>query len=519
MSGLIRLRLEPRTAMMAMAEIVWEDQPGTWRGSFAKLEDTSPSGACIRVATAIAVGAKLKVKWHKEQFSGIAKYCRREGGEYILGIQRESSEEQARTLELVQRATANSTARPATSLQEGSSKLPAPAAAKIPDAPARLEYEEIKAPRVIPKPEPAPVRALHVPVAVPIPTAALPASAAVKVVPVPVPPPFTPIPIAMPAAVPVPATPKPASLPLPLSVTSIPAAKPAPPLVPALKVAQASSATGNGKHAGAPGLPLPQVSNTNRSIELPAQGPSQGPERTLVLSKLLHLGGGPGRNQQNSPDGDQTSMKGKTNVAEPRPSPANPNVTNARAPAPAAARVTTPAIHQGKLLPLQDIYLAVGIMSARLGYSIDTVSTMLDSEHLRGLSSEVKKASVLMALEAAGIPVEDLLADGAQRLDALNEYEAGERKHFEEYEARKAQESAQIQAEIERMTAHCMSRIQNNHGEVASAKHALDEWQAKKQIEAQRITDAVALFGQSSATDRLRDSQPALEEVGAPSKR
>jgi len=209
---------------------------------------------------------------------------------------------------------------------------------------------------------------------------------------------------------------------------------------------------------------------------------------------------------------------------DPKPSPTYPAVTNARAPAPTPppARSATPAVHQGKLLPLQDIYLAVGIMSSRLGYNIDTVSAMLDSEHLRGMSTEVKRASVMMALEAAAIPVDELLQDGAQRLDALNEYEAGERRHFDEYEARKAQENAQIQAEIERMSAHCMSRIQNNLGEVASAKEAFEEWQEKKLKESQRISDAVTLFGKASVSspspDRLRDSQSAMAEVGAESK-
>jgi hypothetical protein len=62
---------------MAMAEVVWEDQPGNWRGAFAKIEDTSRSGACIRVGVPIDVGAKLRIKSHKEHFSAIAKYCRR----------------------------------------------------------------------------------------------------------------------------------------------------------------------------------------------------------------------------------------------------------------------------------------------------------------------------------------------------------------------------------------------------------------------------------------------------------
>jgi hypothetical protein len=81
MSGLISLRLEPRTAIMARAEVAWEDQPGAWRGAVARIEDTSRSGACIRVSVPISIGAKLRIKWHREEFSGIAKYCRRDGGD------------------------------------------------------------------------------------------------------------------------------------------------------------------------------------------------------------------------------------------------------------------------------------------------------------------------------------------------------------------------------------------------------------------------------------------------------
>ena len=71
------------------------------------------------------------------------------------------------------------------------------------------------------------------------------------------------------------------------------------------------------------------------------------------------------------------------------------------------------------------------------------------------------------------------------------------------------------------MTAHCISRIQGNLGEVGSAKGAFEEWQEKKQKEAQRISDAVSLFSKASvsASETLKDSQTALEEVGAESKR
>src|ERR1700687_1990269 len=105
MRDLTKLTLEPRTAIMAKAQVVWEDQPGVLRSALAMIEDTSRSGACIRVSAAISVGAKLNIKWHQEQFSGVAKYCRREGEDYVVGIHRETPENKARTMALVDQTT------------------------------------------------------------------------------------------------------------------------------------------------------------------------------------------------------------------------------------------------------------------------------------------------------------------------------------------------------------------------------------------------------------------------------
>jgi hypothetical protein len=79
------------------------------------------------------------------------------------------------------------------------------------------------------------------------------------------------------------------------------------------------------------------------------------------------------------------------------------------------------------------------------------------------------------------------------RQRAINSYEAIQRKHVEEYEARKAQENCAIQAEMERVTAQYLARINGNLDEVAHAKDGFRKWQARKQNEAQRIAEAVAL--------------------------
>lgn len=81
---------EPRTALWARAEVCWEDPAGKARLSPATLEDTSLSGACIRIASPISPGARVTVKWHREEFSAVARNCRRDGHEYLLGVRRET---------------------------------------------------------------------------------------------------------------------------------------------------------------------------------------------------------------------------------------------------------------------------------------------------------------------------------------------------------------------------------------------------------------------------------------------
>ncbi len=148
---------------------------------------------------------------------------------------------------------------------------------------------------------------------------------------------------------------------------------------------------------------------------------------------------------------------------------------------------------QTDLLSYEDIYRAAGILSPRSGYGIHKVVDMLNSDRIRTLSPDIKCASVLMALDAAGTSSDDLLQDATRRQQALTSYEAGQQKQLEEFEARKAQENAQIQAEMERVTAHYAERIQHNHDLVAKEKEALRNWQMQKQYENQRISEVIEL--------------------------
>jgi hypothetical protein len=106
-----------------------------------------------------------------------------------------------------------------------------------------------------------------------------------------------------------------------------------------------------------------------------------------------------------------------------------------------------------------------------------------------------------------------LRQDATRRQHALNSYEEARRKQTEEFEALKAQENAQIQAELDRLTAHYAERLQQNHDQVAHEKETLHNWQMAKQHESQRINEVMELCARqspaTSSNDAARPGGPA----------
>jgi hypothetical protein len=207
----------------------------------------------------------------------------------------------------------------------------------------------------------------------------------------------------------------------------------------------------------------------------------------------------------------QDVANGKSNGAHAPEHRAPAEVATASSVRPGEAPKGRPS-QQGDLPPTDDIYRAAGIMTPRMGYSITKVAEMIDSDHMRGLSNDTKRAALLMALDAAGITTDEVLHDGARRLGALDAYEADQQRRFEANWARKAERNEQIQAEMERVTAEYIERMKRNLDEIAAEKTALARWQAMKQLEVQRMSGAAGLLSQSAPSE-ARDSS-LLERRG-----
>ena len=417
---------EFRMPVMTLVEASWEDQSGASRTTAARMEDRSPGGACIRIKTPIGVGSKVRIQWRFEQFSGTAKYCRGEGREYVVGIQRDTAENLIPS-------------------QPGLAGVPAPKSVVANVATASTVKAEN-----LPKLQES----------------------------------------------------KPNEIPLvAVKVENVP---------PALAAAPAGAMLATLSHGGGYEMDDGERRRISRLDEFNALRRTQfktkqlpkraqaGKERKPMQRKWLELPWG------NKPDGPSVSgdRGGDENInGEDEKENLRPVVTPPTKKTASAREVPN---FQVELSAMEDIYRAAGIMLPRKGYSIKKVVEMLNSAHICGLPKEMKRVALLMALDAAGVPIDEVLRDAEARRDALDSYEAAERKQVEEEWARKAEENLQIQAELESIRAHYTARIGRNLEGVAREKATFDSWVTLKQEECRSIAEAAELC------TKLPASEPAV---------
>jgi hypothetical protein len=133
-------------------------------------------------------------------------------------------------------------------------------------------------------------------------------------------------------------------------------------------------------------------------------------------------------------------------------------------------------------------------------YSILKVAEMINSPYLAGMSTEFRRGSVMMALEAAGVHVTDILQDAMLRQQALERYEEAQQRKLREYESFKGDVNRKLQAEMDRIAAEYMGKIQSNIDEIARQQDAFRAWLKIKQTESNVLSSASAYCTQSGGT-------------------
>jgi hypothetical protein len=141
----------------------------------------------------------------------------------------------------------------------------------------------------------------------------------------------------------------------------------------------------------------------------------------------------------------------------------------------------------------EQIYQTAAVKPSKLAYGIQKVAEMGDSAHLAGMSPVFKRKALLMALEASGTDVGDVLNDVATRQRALKEYEESYLDKVNQFAAAETQQNRLRKAELERIASQLTARIDASLDEVERWRNGFREWQKSKQQELQRLSESAAL--------------------------
>lgn len=197
-------------------------------------------------------------------------------------------------------------------------------------------------------------------------------------------------------------------------------------------------------------------------------------------------------------------------------SPAGPSAPAINPPAgPSAAAISernrNESLGNSKLSSFEDIYhkSAFKTPTSTAAWDILKVADMLNSEHLHGLSPAGKHSALMMALEASGVAVEDMLQDAVQRQRVLNEYEEEQRRRLEEFEKRKLQDNERLSEEMEGICSQYRMRIASGVQEIERERAVFREWQERKEREQRRISEAASacVSGDGSASSDVSISR------------
>jgi hypothetical protein len=144
--------------------------------------------------------------------------------------------------------------------------------------------------------------------------------------------------------------------------------------------------------------------------------------------------------------------------------------------------------------PIADVYESARIPVPAHGYTVLKVADMLRNEHIRALPPDVKRKSVMVALDAAGVAIDDIVQDAVRRDQALDTYERVLQKHLDDLRAEKSAENARIEEEITQRVAELRGRIEENNKLTGREQDELLAWRTRKQQEETMIAEAVSYF-------------------------
>jgi len=132
-------------------------------------------------------------------------------------------------------------------------------------------------------------------------------------------------------------------------------------------------------------------------------------------------------------------------------------------------------------------------------YTILKVVQMLQSEYMRPLPVPARRAAILVALQAAGVRVRDVIDDAVQRTDVLANAQRDREKALHEFEMRKQEANRKVQAMVQSLVAEYDARIHRTNEEINAERDKFAEWKQTKLEEEQKIAEALSYLMDGNA--------------------
>ena len=146
-------------------------------------------------------------------------------------------------------------------------------------------------------------------------------------------------------------------------------------------------------------------------------------------------------------------------------------------------------------------------------YGIQKVAEMAGSPDLTEMPAPFKRKALLMALEAAGTDVGQVLNDFATRQRALKEFEDSYLDKVNRFEADQLEQNRLQKAELDRLIAQCKARTDAGLAEIERWHKEFREWQKLKQQELQRLSDAAALCVSRESEDQEEETESKVTTI------
>ncbi|MDQ7779174.1 MAG: hypothetical protein RDV41_05640 [Planctomycetota bacterium] len=140
------------------------------------------------------------------------------------------------------------------------------------------------------------------------------------------------------------------------------------------------------------------------------------------------------------------------------------------------------------------IFDAAGIKTPAHGFTVYKVGEMLASDRLTSMTPETKAAAVLVALEAAGAKLEDVIRDAVARDKALDAFEEFQERRLADLRKTKEEENKKLKEEVKTFVNQKRIQFKKNKQAIESLDLEIVSWKDDKRKEEDKLHRVVGHF-------------------------